>query len=58
MIKMFITFISLTIIIGVSIDIFRRMTGKEKFNVIKLISYGALCSLITMLLLSTIVILF
>lgn len=58
MMKMLVTFISLTIIIGVSIDIFRRMTGKEKFNVVKLLAYGAICSLIAMTILSTIVILF
>lgn len=58
MIKMLVTFISLTIIIGVSIDIFRRLTGKEKLDVVKLLGYGAACSLVATIILLAIVILF
>ena len=40
------------------IDIFRKMSGKEKFNLTKWLSYSIACSLLTVLFVATIVVLF
>jgi hypothetical protein len=40
------------------IDIFRKMTGKEKFDLTKVVSYSICCSLLTILTVATIIVLF
>jgi hypothetical protein len=58
MIKMIFAFLSIAIILFTSIDIFRRLTGKEKIEFVKLASYSLGIATITSLLALAIVILF
>ncbi len=58
MIKMIITFISLFIIFFVGIDLFRKFTKKEKWELAKTISYSVAISLLVIVLLTTLVVLF
>mgnify|MGYP000114607193 CR=1 FL=1 len=58
MIKMIIAFLSMCIILYTSIDIFRRLTGKEKIEFVKLASYSLGIATITSLPTHAIVILF
>ena len=58
MIKALVTFISLFIIIFVSIDLFRKISSKERWNAVKTASYSALIALVTILFLAGLVVLF
>ena len=58
MIKALVTFISLFIIVYVGIDLFRKFSSKEKWNVVKTASYSALIALVTILFLVGLVVLF
>jgi hypothetical protein len=58
MFKMIIAFLSLFVIVFTSVDIFRRLTGKEKLKMITLAGYSAAVTAITTLIVATIVILF
>jgi hypothetical protein len=58
MIKALITFVSLFIIFFVSIDLFRKMTRKEKWSVVKVTTYSALIAVIVMVFLVGIVLVF
>jgi hypothetical protein len=58
MAKMIITFISLFIIFFFGIDIFRKLTGKEKIDLTKWLGYSICCTLLTTLLVATIIVLF
>lgn len=58
MIKMLITFISLFVIFYVSVDLFRHLTRKEKWSVLKIASYSLAIALAVTLVLVGIVILF
>jgi hypothetical protein len=58
MTKMIFAFLSMCIILYTSIDIFRRLTGKEKIEFVKLASYSLGIATITSLLALAIVILF
>ena len=58
MAKMIIGFLSLFVILFTSIDIFRRLTGKEKLKLITIAGYAFGVTLLTFLIVSTIVILF
>ena len=58
MIKMLVTFISLFVILFVSIDLFRKLTSKEKWSYVKIASYSAVIAVLTIVILSVIVILF
>ncbi len=58
MFKMLITFVSLFIIFFMGIDIFRRMTNKEKWALTKLLTYSTICAVLTMLTLIFIVLVF
>lgn len=58
MTKMIFAFLSMCIILFTSIDIFRRLTGKEKMEFVKLASYSLGIATITSLLALAIVILF
>jgi hypothetical protein len=46
MVKMIIAFISLFLIFFFGIDIFRKMTGKEKISLTKWLGYSTVCSLL------------
>lgn len=40
------------------IDVFRKMTGKEKFDLTKVVAYSISCSLLTILTVVAIIVLF
>lgn len=56
--KMIISFLSLFVILFTSIDIFRRLTGKEKLKMLSLAGYSLAVTVLTALIVSIIVILF
>lgn len=58
MIKMIIAFLSLFVIFFTSIDIFRRLTGKEKMKMLALGGYSLGVTVFVMLFIASIVILF
>lgn len=58
MIKALVTFVSLFIIIYIGIDLFRKFTRKEQWQVVKTASYSAVLGIVTLLVLFGIVILF
>lgn len=58
MIKALVSFISLFIIFYVGIDLFRKFTKKEKWEVVKTASYAGIIALATIVILMFIVVLF
>ena len=56
--KIIIGIISIFIIFFFGIDIFRKLTGKEKISLTKWLGYSISCSLLTILTVATIVLLF
>ena len=58
MIKALVSFISLFIIFYVGIDLFRKFTKKEKWEVVKTASYAGVIALVTIVILLFIVVLF
>jgi len=58
MIKMLMTFVFLFIIFYTGIEIFRKLTGKEKWEIVKTGSYSLAISLVVVLFLAGIVFLF
>lgn len=58
MIKMLLTFIFLFIIFYTGIDIFRKLTGKEKWEVAKTTIYSVTIALLVVVFLTVIVVLF
>jgi hypothetical protein len=58
MIKMIFVFLWLFVIAFTSIDIFRRLTGKEKIKMLALVGYSLGVTVLVMLFIVSIVILF
>lgn len=58
MIKMIIAFLSLFVIFFTGIDIFRRLTGKEKMKMLALASYSLGVTILVTLFVAVIIILF
>jgi hypothetical protein len=58
MVKIIVAFISLFLIFFFGIDIFRKMTGKEKISLTKVAGYSILCTLLATIVAATIVLLF
>lgn len=58
MAKMIIAFISLFIIFFFGIDIFRKLTKKEKISLTKWLGYSITCTLLTTLFVAFIIVLF
>ena len=58
MAKMIVAFISLFLILFFGIDIFRKMTKKEKISLTKWLGYSIACTSLTALLVATIIVLF
>ena len=56
--KIIVGIISIFVIFFFGIDIFRKMTGKEKISLTKWLGYSISCSLLTILTVATIVLLF
>lgn len=58
MVKMILVFVSLWIILFFGIDLFRKLTKKEKWSVLKLSAYSVIIALIVVVFLTLTVILF
>lgn len=58
MIKALVTFVCLFIIFYTGIEIFRKMTGKEKFEVAKTVSYSVALTLFVLVVMTLLVVLF
>lgn len=58
MFKLIISFVSLFVIIFASVDIFRRLTGKEKIEFLALTGYSLAIATVTSLLALAIIVLF
>lgn len=58
MIKMIVTFVSLFIICFCGIELFRKFTKQEKWEVVKTISYSVAISLFVIVFLTVLVVLF
>jgi DMSO/TMAO reductase YedYZ heme-binding membrane subunit len=58
MIKMVMTFVLLFIIFFTGIEIFRKMTGKEKWEIVKTVSYSLAIALAVVVFLTVLVVLF
>lgn len=58
MIKMVMTFVFLFIIFYTGIEIFRKLTGKEKWEIVKTLSYSVAISFVVIVFLTVLVVLF
>ncbi len=58
MAKIVIGLIAIFLFFFFGIDIFRKMTGREKFDLTKVVAYSISCSLLTILTVATIIVLF
>lgn len=58
MIKALVTFISLFVILYVGIDLFRKFTNKQKWDVVKTASYAGVVAVATLVILVGLVVLF
>ena len=58
MIRMYLTFLILTALFWFGISAFRRTTGREKWRLTKIAVYSILCSVLAVIVLTSIVILF
>jgi hypothetical protein len=56
--KLVLAFIVFTALFWFGIEIFRKMSGKEKWKLTKVVTYSALCSILAISTLTLIVILF
>jgi hypothetical protein len=58
MMKMLVTFFSLFVIFYAGIEIFRKMSGQEKWEVVKTFSYSLALSLVVIVCLTLLVVVF
>ena len=58
MIRVYLAFLILTALFWLGIAAFRRTTGKEKWRLTKIAAYSILCSVLAVIVLTSIVILF
>ena len=58
MIKILLNFLILSFAIGLGIRAFRHLTGKEKWNLTKLVAYSVSCAILAVVILVVIVFLF
>ena len=58
MIKSLIVFVFLSLLIGLGISAFRHLTGKEKWNLTKVVAYSVFCAILAFVVLTGVVILF
>lgn len=58
MIKMITMWLMLSATIGIGIMAFRQMSGKEQWQLTKLLAYATMCSLVAVVLLGILVVLF
>lgn len=58
MIKMITMWLMLSAAIGIGIMAFRQMSGKEQWQLTKLVIYATMCSLVAVVLLGILVVLF
>jgi tellurite resistance protein TehA-like permease len=58
MMKIMFNFFMLALSFGLGISAFRRLSGKEQWNLTKLVAYSLFCAILAIVLLATIVVLF
>ena len=58
MIGLVLAFCVLTVLIGIGVSQFRAMNGQEKWQLTKILAYATMCSLLSITLLTTLVVLF
>jgi hypothetical protein len=58
MAKIILVWVLLSVAIGAVVACWRKLAGKEKWKLTKIVAYATLCSLVAMLLLALIVIVF
>lgn len=58
MARMIVGFVFVWVAVMVGITAFRSLTGREKWELVKLLTYGATCAIITFVLLMALVIMF
>ena len=58
MIKMFMMWLILSVAIGFGIMAWRQLSGKEQWQLTKLVGYATMCSLVAVVLLGIMVVLF
>jgi hypothetical protein len=58
MIKMLVSFLSLFAIFFFGIEIFRKLSGKEKWVLTKTLGYSIVCAVLTILALTAVVLVF
>lgn len=58
MIRMLIAFFVVFLLIAGGISVFRKLTGLEKFSIIKTIAYSVFCGILTIIVIATIIVLF
>jgi hypothetical protein len=58
MIKVFLAFIVFTGLIAGSIDSFRKISGKQRWELTKLVAFSAGCSIISIVILTIVVLVF
>jgi hypothetical protein len=58
MIKLIATFLFLTVAIGLGIQLFRQLSGSERWQLTKTLAYSTMCSLVAVILMVAMVILF
>jgi hypothetical protein len=58
MFKMFMMWLILSVAIGFGIMAWRQLSGKEQWQLTKLLAYATMCSLVAVVLLGIIVVLF
>jgi hypothetical protein len=58
MIKMVTMWLMLSVAVGLGIMAFRQMSGKEQWQLTKLLAYATMCSLVAVVLLGILVVLF
>lgn len=58
MIRAYLAFVIIALLCGFGITAFRQMTGKERWDVTKTVAFSLLCSILSLCVLVTLVILF
>lgn len=58
MIRVYLAFVIIAILIGFGITAFRQMSGKEKWDLTKTIAFSVGCSILSLCILVTLVVLF
>lgn len=58
MIKTLLVFVCISLVFAFAIYMYREMTGKERWEVIKIVGYASICSLFSLVFLAALVVAF